>query len=179
MNAATASALRGEVAPAGVRIRPATTADAAALLAIYRPFVEATAVSFETAVPTVGEFAARVDKALARWHWLVAEADDGVLGYAYGSSHRERAAYRWSVEVSAYVAARGRRRGVGRALYLQLFDALAQQGYCNAYAGVALPNPREHRAAPKRGVPTDRHVRSGGAQVRALARRRVVPAAAP
>jgi len=141
MSAAAAPASPGAATPAGVSIRAATAADAAALLDIYRPFVEATAVSFETEVPTVDAFAARIDKALARWQWLVAEADGRVLGYAYGSTHRERAAYRWSVEVSAYVAEHGRRRGVGRMLYLRLFDALAQQGYCNAYAGVALPNP--------------------------------------
>ena len=87
-----------------IRIRRATEADAAALLAIYRPFVEASAISFETIVPTVEEFAARIRKALTGWQWLVAEEDGQSIGYAYGSSHRERAAYRWSTEVSAYVA---------------------------------------------------------------------------
>ena len=56
-------------------IRSAVAADAAALLAIYRPFVESTAVSFETVVPTLEEFAARIAKALAGWQWLVAEQD--------------------------------------------------------------------------------------------------------
>jgi L-amino acid N-acyltransferase YncA len=59
---------------------------------------------------------------------------------AYGSSHRERHAYRWSVEVSAYVHPHHHRQGIGRALYLRLFEALAHKGFCNAYAGVALPN---------------------------------------
>jgi len=122
------------------RIRPASVADAAALLAIYAPSVQSTAASFETLVPTVVEFAARMARSLASWQWLVAERDGQCAGYAYGSSHRARAAYRWSVEVSAYVHPDHRRQGVARALYLRLFEDLAQRGYCNAYAGTTLPN---------------------------------------
>jgi L-amino acid N-acyltransferase YncA len=122
------------------RIRPATETDAAALIAIYRPFVEASAVSFETVTPTVEEFAARIRKAVAGWQWIVAEKDGQCVGYAYGSSHRERAAYRWSVEVSAYVAPNHHRQGVGRSLYTNLFVDLADKGFCSAYAGITLPN---------------------------------------
>ena len=121
-------------------IRAAVQADAASLLAIYGPFVENSAVSFETKVPSVEEFAARIDKALKGWQWLVAEQDGQCIGYAYGSSHRERPAYRWSVEVSVYVRPDAHRRGVGRALYRRLFDDLTRKGFCNAFAGVALPN---------------------------------------
>ena len=121
-------------------MRPAVAADAAALLAIYRPFVETTAVSFETVAPSVDEFAARIAKAIAGWQWLVAERDGRCIGYAYGGLHRERAAYRWSAEVSAYVHQDYQRLGVGRALYMLLFDELAQKGYCSAYAGITLPN---------------------------------------
>jgi len=122
-------------------IRPATTADAACLLEIYRPYVEGTAVSFETETPSVQAFAARIDKALNGWAWLVAEQDGQCVGYAYGSLHRERAAYRWSVETSAYVRAGWHGRGLGQALYRALFNELAERGYCNALAVVVLPNP--------------------------------------
>jgi phosphinothricin acetyltransferase len=121
-------------------IRTATAADATALLAIYAPFVEHTAVSFETVVPAVEEFAARIDKSNSRWAWLVAERDGTLLGYAYGSTHRERAAYRWSVETSAYVDPRFQRQGIGTGLYRALFAVLADKGYCNAFAGATLPN---------------------------------------
>lgn len=123
-----------------VRIRPATEADAQSLLAIYRPFVESSVISFETVAPGVDEFSARIRKALQGWQWLVAEKDGQCIGYAYGSSHRERAAYRWSAEVSAYVRPEQHRKGIGRSLYLKLFDDLIQIGFCNAYAGVTLPN---------------------------------------
>jgi L-amino acid N-acyltransferase YncA len=122
------------------RVRPATLSDAAAMLSIYRPFIESTAVSFETLVPTVEEFAARVARSLAGWQWLVAEQDGRCVGYAYGTSHRERAAYRWSVEVSAYVHPGHQRAGIGRALYQELFRDLAGKGFCNAFAGITLPN---------------------------------------
>lgn len=125
---------------AGVTIRAAVEGDAEALRAIYAPYVEGTAVSFETVVPTVDEFAARIRKSVSQWAWLVAEVEGRPAGYAYGSSHRERAAYRWSVETSAYVDRSVQRRGIGRALYLALFDALVARGYCTAFAGMTLPN---------------------------------------
>lgn len=125
---------------AAVTIRSATEADAPGLLAIYRPYVESTAVSFEVEPPTREEFAARISKAIAGWQWLVAEREGERLGYAYGSLHRERPAYRWSVEVSAYVGPEHQRQGIGRALYLRLFDELARSGFCNAFAGITLPN---------------------------------------
>jgi len=123
-----------------IHIRSAAEGDAPACLAIYRPFVEETVVSFEMVSPTVEEFAGRIRKSLSAWQWLVAERDGRCLGYAYGSSHRERAGYRWSVEVSAYVSPNHHRQGIGRALYLKLFVDLIQKGYCNAYAGITLPN---------------------------------------
>ena len=123
-----------------LKIRPATDADAASLLAIYRPFVESTAVSFETVAPTTDEFAARIAKAVAGWQWLLAERAGQCIGYAYGSAHRERRAYRWSVEVSAYVHPGHHRQGVGRTLYERLLEGLAQKGFCNAYAGITMPN---------------------------------------
>lgn len=125
---------------ASLRIRAATEADASALLAIYAPYVEHSVVSFETKVPDVDEFAGRVRKFAAQWAWLVAERDGRMVGYAYGSPHRERAAYRWSAETSAYVDASAQRQGVGKALYLALFEVLAARGYCQAFAGMTLPN---------------------------------------
>ncbi len=133
-----------------LQIRTATEADAPLLLAIYRPYVETTAVSFETVAPTVDEFAARIARCVAGWQWLVAERDGRCVGYAYGGLHRERAAYRWSTEVSAYVDSDHHRQGIGRALYTRLLDELAQKGYCSAYAAVTVPN--DGSVALHRGV---------------------------
>lgn len=132
-----------------VSLRRANPADARELLAIYAPFVERTAVSFETEVPTAAVFADRIRKALDGWDWLVAEESGACLGYAYGSTHRERAAYRYTCEVSAYVQPAHQGRGLARRLYAELFDRLAERGLCTALAGVAQPNPASmalHRA---------------------------------
>lgn len=93
----------------------------------------------------------------ARWRAFVAEEEGQVVGYAYGSSHRERAAYRWSVETTVYVKHMCHRAGIGRALYRDLLPALAQAGFCNAYAGVALPNAASlalHRAVGFKDIGT-------------------------
>ena len=73
--------------------------------------------------------------------WLVWEEDGRVLGYAYASGHRARAAYQWCVEVSVYVHPDARRGGIARRLYTELFERLREQGFYNAYAGITLPNP--------------------------------------
>jgi phosphinothricin acetyltransferase len=123
-----------------VTIRPAVERDADAVVGIYAPYVEHTPISFEERVPTADEMALRIEKSRSRWAWLVAELGDAVVGYAYGSQHRERAAYRWSVEVSAYVHRNHHRKGIGRELYTALFAELTGRGFCNAYAGITLPN---------------------------------------
>jgi L-amino acid N-acyltransferase YncA len=124
----------------GLLIRDATAADAELLLAIYRPFVTDTAVSFEMEPPSVEEFSQRILTAQSKWAWLVAEQGGMLAGYAYASSFRQRAAYRWSVEMSAYLDPACRGRGVGRALYERLISILTAKGYCTAYAGITLPN---------------------------------------
>jgi L-amino acid N-acyltransferase YncA len=121
-------------------IRLATPADAAQLAAIYAPIVRDTIISFEFVPPDEAELHQRVQQTLAQLPWLVAERDDAILGYAYASSHRTRAAYQWSVDVSVYVGATMRGQGIGRALYTALFQILRLQGFYNAYAGVTLPN---------------------------------------
>jgi phosphinothricin acetyltransferase len=83
---------------------------------------------------------ARIRRTLERWPWLACEVEGEVLGYAYASEHRARAAYQWAVDVSAYVHEDHRGKGIGRALYTSLFALLKLQNYYHAYAGIALPN---------------------------------------
>jgi L-amino acid N-acyltransferase YncA len=122
-------------------IRLACSEDAEQIQAIYAPFCRDTPVSFETEPPTVDEMRQRIVKTLSSLPWLVCDKSHQVLGFAYASQHRERAAYRWSVDVSVYVREGYRRSGYGRALYTALLNALQLQGFYNALAGVALPNP--------------------------------------
>ncbi len=122
-------------------VRCATTADADGIRAIYAPVVLETPISFELEPPTVDEMRGRIEKTLPHFPWLVCESDGNVEGYAYASRHRERAAYQWSADVSVYVAADARRKGVGRRLYTPLLGMLADMNYYTALAGVVLPNP--------------------------------------
>jgi len=123
-------------------IRLATPQDAAAIAAIYDPVVAETAISFEEDPPGAAVMAQRISAGSVFAPWLVDTDDSGrVQGYAYASKHRDRAAYRWSVDVAVYVAAEQRGHGVGRALYTSLFALLRMQGFCAAHAGIALPNP--------------------------------------
>jgi phosphinothricin acetyltransferase len=121
-------------------IRLAEPGDGPALAEIYRPAVADNATSFELDPPDGAEMARRAAKCLERTPWLVYEREGRVLGYAYAGTHRERAAYQWSVEVSAYVHHDFHKQGIARALYASLFAALEAQGFRNAYAGVTLPN---------------------------------------
>lgn len=125
----------------GSIIRLATESDAEPIQAIYAPNVLYTAISFELEPPTVDDMRQRIRNTVARWPWLVYEHQGEVLGYAYASEHRSRAAYQWSVDVSVYVHAQARRMGVGHALYGSLLPLLTLQGFYNAYAGITLPNP--------------------------------------
>jgi phosphinothricin acetyltransferase len=117
-------------------IRAAVPGDAAAVAAVYAPYVLDTCVSFEEAAPTAAEMGGRMATGLP---WLVADLD-GVCGFAYASPHRSRAAYRWSVDVSVYLAPAACGRGLGRALYGKLLPLLTGLGYVSAYAGITLPN---------------------------------------
>ena len=145
------------------RIRLAGEPDAGAIAEIYRPAVEATAISFETVPPGREEMARRIadTTASASYPWLVCEIAGAIAGYAYATPHRARAAYRWSVDTSVYVDARHQRRGVGRGLYISLLGILSAQGYFNAYAGIALPNPasvRLHESVGFTAIGVYRHV---------------------
>ncbi len=135
--------------------------DAGACAAIYAPSVNGTAVSFEEVAPSAAEMAARIQATSAVWPWLVAEQDGAIVGYAYGSRHRERPAYRWAVDVSVYVDAAHHRQGIGRALYGPLLALLTAQGFHEACAGIALPNDasvRLHEAVGFRPVGVYREI---------------------
>src|SRR3954467_11379704 len=124
-----------------LRIREADPVrDAVACTAIYAPHVEASAVSFEERAPDAAEMAARIQRYGTSHAWLVAESGGQVLGYAYATAFNERPAYRWSTNVSVYLAEDARGRGVGRALYEALFDRLRERGFRMACAGITLPN---------------------------------------
>ena len=134
-----------------MEIRLAKPSDARSLLDIYAPYVEKTAITFEYEVPTVEDFANRVEKTLEKYPYLVAEEDGVVLGYAYASTYYARAAYDWAVELSVYVSQEARGKGVGTKLYDALEDLLEQMGYIHFLACISLPNEASLALHRKRG----------------------------
>ena len=124
-----------------MNMRSATPEDAPAIAAIYAPIVRGTTISFELVPPTADEMRSRILSTLKGLPWLVSlDAIGAISGYAYASKHRERAAYQWSVDVSAYVRDDCRGQGIGKRLYERLFQELVDLGYYQAFAGIALPN---------------------------------------
>jgi phosphinothricin acetyltransferase len=125
-----------------VTIRLATAQDAAAIAAIYAPYVTGSAISFETEPPSVAEMAARIDAGGALYPWFVACDGDGkVLGHASAGAFRSRRAYRFSVETSVYLDPEACGRGIGERLYRHLLATLEAQGFTQAIGAITLPNP--------------------------------------
>jgi phosphinothricin acetyltransferase len=123
-----------------VLLRMATEADARELLSIYAPYVMRTPITFETEIPSEKELRRRIVQTLSVAPWLVCIKDDVIAGFAYANKHHERQAYAWSCNVSVYIAEEFHRQGLGRALYTELFSRLKEQGFCNVFAGITLPN---------------------------------------
>ena len=121
-----------------MKIESVAEKDAAALLEIYAPYVEQTAISFEYEVPSVEEFRGRIRAISARYPYLKAVDEDGtILGYAYAGAFKSRAAYDWAVETTIYVRRECRGKGVGRGLYEALERSLKGMGICNLNACIA------------------------------------------
>lgn len=142
-------------------IRDARRSDVPAMLAIYAPFVEHTAVSFEYDVPTEAEFARRLEEHQAAFPWLVCEENGSVMGYAYAGRAFERAAYGWNAEISCYLAPELRGRGVGRRLYARIEEILTRLGYYKLFAVVTsanAPSVAFHRALGFRDAACFRNV---------------------
>jgi phosphinothricin acetyltransferase len=123
-------------------IRPASTSDADAIADIYAPVVRQTSISFELDPPDADEMKRRIERNLS---WLVFEEAGTLKGYAYAAPFHQRAAYRWSAEISVYIGAEHRGAGVGKRLVQAMIAELTKRGYVNAFAGVALPNPASVR----------------------------------
>lgn len=122
-----------------IKIRTATTRDAAKLLEIYAYYVENTAITFEYDVPTQEEFERRIRDTLEKYPYIVAELGGEIAGYAYAGDFHIRAAYRWNVETSIYIHKDYRRIGLGRALYEALEKILRAQNILNMNACIAYP----------------------------------------
>ena len=122
------------------RIRMATPDDAAAILGLYAPYIENTAITFEVSVPALDAFKDRIVTISARYPYLVCCIGDTVLGFAYANTHMERAAYQWNATLSVYIRQGTGGRGMGTGLYHTLLGMLRLQNFKNVFGGITLPN---------------------------------------
>lgn len=120
-----------------MEIRIANIEDAEAIRKIYAPYVIDTAISFEYEVPSIDEFRERIRKTLKSYPYLVLLEDEKIVGYAYASPFKSRAAYIHSVELSVYVDMEYRRKGYGNLLYEKLIDLLSLQNVYMVHACIA------------------------------------------
>lgn len=123
-------------------IRLVEASDSEDILKIYAPYIENTAISFETDIPSLVEFSTRIENISKQYPYLVYQIDDEIVGYAYASKHKERAAYLYDVDVSIYVLPEYHGLGIAHKLYKCLFILLKELGYYNAYAGYTEPNAK-------------------------------------
>ena len=128
-----------------MKLRAATSEDAAAIASIYAPYVTGSFVSFETEAPDESIMAERICAGGDLYPWIIGEEDGAAMGYAYASAFRTRPAYRYAVETSVYLAQQAQGRGLGRRLYGALIDTLCAQGYAQAIGAISLPNPASVR----------------------------------
>ncbi|MBA3677689.1 MAG: N-acetyltransferase [Sphingosinicella sp.] len=125
-----------------MKIRAAIPQDAAAIAAIYAPYVTGSSVSFEMSPPDTAEMGHRMEAGSGLYPWFVAEEDEGgaLIGYAYATQFRPRPAYHYAVETSVYVDPAHQGRGAGRMLYEILIRTLEKQRFAQAIAAITLPN---------------------------------------
>lgn len=120
-----------------ITIRCANPQDAEALVKIYAPYVEKTAITYEYEVPTVENFRKRIESTLEKYPYLVAEREGEILGYAYTGTYIGRAAADWAVETSIYIKEGQVKSGVGRMLYQTIEEITKAQNILNLNAAIA------------------------------------------
>lgn len=137
-------------------------ADAAKVLAVYAPYIEKTAITFETEVPDEAAFRRRMEAIAKGFPYLILEIGGETAGYAYAQREAERAAYAWNAELSIYLAKAWTHHGFGKPLYALLMDLLEMQGYVNLYADITGSNAGSLAMHSAMGfAQIGRHVKTG------------------
>lgn len=134
-------------------MRPATSQDAQALADIYNHYIEHSTATFEEEPVIVSNMVERINKVNnANLPWLVITVDNKIIGYAYATPWKERSAYRYSVEVTVYLAPKAHGKGLGTELYQVLFAELKQKSVHSVIGGITLPNPASVALHEKLGM---------------------------
>lgn len=136
--------------------------DAAAILAVYAPYIRKTAITFEKEVPDTAAFVCRIEGIAGAFPYLVLEENGEIVGYAYAHRQAERAAFDWNAELSIYMKESCTGKGYGKPLYSLLMRLLEMQGYVNLYAVITGSNARSIAIHEQMGfVRCGHHVHTG------------------
>jgi phosphinothricin acetyltransferase len=145
-------------------IRNVKESDASAIVEIYNDYIANTAITFETTPVSDSTMKERIQKTLSHHlPWLVAtDQQQRIIGYAYATPWRERYAYRFSVEITVYLAPNSHKKGVGTELYRELFAQLEQLSVHSVIGGITLPNPASVALHEKFGMRQVAHFKEVG-----------------
>jgi phosphinothricin acetyltransferase len=144
-------------------IRAATDRDGEAIAELYNHYVRHTVTTFEADVVTAREMAGRVSAVQQLGlPWLVLENDGIVRGYACAVRWKSRAAYRYSVESTIYIAEGFGGTGLGTRLYRELLAQLRDRRLHSVLAGIALPNAASVGLHEKLGFEKVAHLKEVG-----------------
>ncbi len=145
------------------KIRLAQRVDAQPIARIYNHFITESVITFEEEPISENEMERRMlEVDSTSLPWLVAEEHQKVVGYAYAAPWKSRSAYRFSAEITIYIAQGHDGRGVGSALYSQLFPALKSRRIYAVIGGIALPNPSSVALHEKFGMLKVAHLQEVG-----------------
>lgn len=135
-------------------IRNATIADSQVIADIYNGYIRDTSITFEETPVDAQIIGSRISKVIEQLNlpWIVYEEEGQIIGYAYAGQWKERSAYRYSVEVTVYLAPEQHGKGIGRKLYDELFQRLRQLNIHCALAVITLPNEASIRLHEKLGM---------------------------
>src|SRR5215213_2649257 len=145
-----------------MNIRNVNPEDAAQIAEIYNYYIKNTHQTFETEPLTAEEMRARIDEISEDYPYLVAEENGDIYGYAYATQFKMRQAYEFSAEVSIYVKADAKQKGIGTQIYEKLFEELQETDIHAIIAGISLPNDGSVRFHEKLGFTKVAHFREVG-----------------
>lgn len=132
-------------------IEDANPDDADAIAAIYTHHVQHGTASFDTKAPEASVWRTKVLEIREKhWPFVVARRNDVLIGYAYATQFRDRAAYAQTCENSVYVAPQAVGTGVGMALIEALIERAAVSGFRQMIAVIGGGEPASvalHRKA--------------------------------
>ena len=121
-------------------IRNVTINDADKICNIYNHYIINTTITFEEEPVVKNDMIQRIETIAARFPWVVYEEGNDLMGYAYATEWRSRAAYRYSAETTVYIKKDLMGKGIGSLLYKSLINEMRRLPVHSLIGGIALPN---------------------------------------